>query len=195
MTVTKKTLEIKEYFLPDFWNETALKSLQFRFQKINQVSFVAIISFSFLLSLSQSLLLFLLFSYYLFDYIFNLLFMIIILLFYYLFFPFFHFVFQVHFCSIFFICFLFWHFSFLVLQMSPSDASFACYYFYFYPYMPLVNSPRRTPRPSALPGNFMSLYLSLGLGLCLYYGTWAGQFHFSPPLYHLIGHLASEPWA
>ena len=180
--------------MPDFWNETALKSLQFRFQKINQVSFVAIISFSFLFSLSQSLLLFLLFSYYLFDYIFNLLFIIIILLFYYLFFSFlFILYFKFTFVPFFFICFLFCHFSFLVLQMSPSGASFACYYFYFYPYLPLVNSPRRTPRPSALPGNFMSLYLSLGL--CLYSGSWAGQFHFSPPLYHLIGHPASEHWA
>lgn len=96
--------------------------------------------------------------------------------------------FKFTFVPFFFICFLFCHFSFLVLQMSPSGASFACYYFYFYPYLPLVNSPRRTPRPSALPGNFMSLYLSL----CLYYGYWAGQFHFSPPLYHCIQRASPE---
>ena len=30
---TKKTLKYRNYFLPDFWNVTALKSLQFRFQK------------------------------------------------------------------------------------------------------------------------------------------------------------------
>ena len=120
------------------------------------------------------------------------------LLFYYFiiyFFLFIYLYFKFTFVPFFFICFLFCHFCFLVLQMSPSGASFACYYFYFYPYLPLVNSPRRTPRPSALPGNFMSLYLSFGLGLCLYYGSWAGQFHFSPPLYHLIGRPASEHWA
>ena len=32
---TKKTLKIKKYHLPDFLNVTALKFLQFRFQKIN----------------------------------------------------------------------------------------------------------------------------------------------------------------
>ena len=135
--------------------------------------FIAIITIITIVSLILILFIWLHFQFIVYDYYFT----ILLFIFSFLFILYFKFTFV----PFFFICFLFCHFSFLVLQMSPSGASFACYYFYFYPYLPLVNSPRRTPRPSALPGNFMSLYLSLGL--CLYYGSWAGQFHFSAPLW------------
>ena len=49
---TKETLKYKNYFLLDFWNVTALKSLQYRFQK--SIKSLLLQLFSFLLFLSLS---------------------------------------------------------------------------------------------------------------------------------------------
>ena len=67
---TKKTLKIIRYFLPDFWNVTALKSLQFRFQKSIKSLLLQLFPFLLLLSLYRNHYYCFLFSYYLF--IFNL---------------------------------------------------------------------------------------------------------------------------
>ena len=100
-----------------------------------------------------------LFSYYLFDFIFNLLFMIacyftmVIFIFLpFIFISYFKFIFV----PFFLIYFLLRHFFSCVLQMRPSCASSACHYFQFYPYWPFENPPRRTPRPSELPGKLKS---------------------------------------
>ena len=118
---TKKTLKIKEFFLPDFWKETALKSPQFRFQKINQVSFVAIFSFS-LITIIILIIIIVFRILLLFNFIFNLLFfyfgllsIIIVLFFKFIFFfIYFLFAFEVHFCSIFLHIFPFLPFFFFL---------------------------------------------------------------------------------
>ena len=48
---TKETLKTKKNFLPDFWNVTALKSLQFRFQKSIKSLLLQLFPFLLLLSL------------------------------------------------------------------------------------------------------------------------------------------------
>ena len=94
----------------------------------------------------------------------------------------------------FFIYSLFCHFFSFVIQMSPSCASFAYYYFFsFIPsnsYQPLVNPPRRTSRPSELSGKFKSL---LPLMLC-YYRSRPSQFTvFLPTFPSLLFHGPSNP--
>ena len=62
--------------------------------------------------------------------------------------------------------------------MSPSFASFVCYYFQFYPYWPFVNPPRRPSRPSKLSGKPKSL---LTLLLCYFGLQLVNWLYFYPP--------------
>ena len=62
--------------------------------------------------------------------------------------------------------------------MSPSFASFVCYYFQFYPYWPFVNPPRRPSRPSKLSGKPKSL---LTLLLCYFGLQLVNLLYFYPP--------------
>ena len=96
---------------------------------------------------------------------------LILLVFFSSFAVFIYFLFQVRFC------FIFPHFSF-VFQMSPSCASFVCYYFQFYPYWPFVNPPRRPSRPSKLSGK--PKYL-LTLLLCYFGLQLVNLLYFYPP--------------
>ena len=80
-----------------------------------------------------------------------------------------------HFSS--FIYFFGISFSF-VLQMSLSCVSFVSYYFQFYPYWALVNSPRRPSRPSKLSGKPKSL---LNLLLCYFGLQLVNLLYFYPP--------------
>ena len=172
---TKKTLKIKEFFFSDFWNETALKSPQFRFQKINQVSFVAIFSFSLITIIIVIITIVFVFSYYLtlfsIYFIYFGLLSIIIVPFFKIYFLFYLFLilssFLFHFSS--YISF-FAIFLFSVLQLNPS-----CQYFQFYPHRPFKNSPRRTPRPFELTAT-----LKIHCLCCfIIIRSWAGQFNFT----------------
>ena len=140
-----------------------------------------------------------LFSYYLFDFIFNLLFMIAyyFTMVIFIFLPFiFTSYFKFIFVPFFLIYFLLRHFFSFVLQMRPSFASSASHYFQFYPCWPFKNPPRRTPRPSELPGKLKS---PLPLLLYCNYRSWAWQFYtlflstlpylsFNRPPYPELGH-------
>ena len=104
---------------------------------------------------------------------------LILLVFFLSFVGFIYFSFQVHFCSIFPHLFTFFAFFFsFVFQMSPSFASFVCYYFQFYPYWPFVNPSRRPSRPSKLSGKPKSL---LTLLLCYFGLQLVNLLYFYPP--------------
>ena len=159
---TKKTLKIIRYFLPDFWNVTALKSLQFRFQKSIKSLLLQLFPFLLLLSLYRNhyycFFILILFIWLYFQFIFNpSLVCIIILLF--LYFLSFYLVrilssFLFHSSSFFYVFAIFIRFA---LQRSPLWASSTCHYFQFYPYWPFKNHPRRTPRSSEPSAKLKSL--------------------------------------
>ena len=115
---------------------------------------------------------------------------LILLIFYLSFVAFIYFLFLVHFCFIFLQLFTFLPlFISFLLQMSPSCASFVCYYIQFRPYWPLVNPPRGTPRPSVLLGKLQSL---LPLLLC-YYSSWTISTHPPIPVILRVIHSRSHP--
>ena len=151
--------------------QDCFKVLAVLFTIINQVFFVAIISFSLIITIIVIiiivfliLILFILFSiyYYIFYQVLLSVYYFSVLFFFRLFISFLS-SFLFHFLHL----FTFLPFSFpFVLQMSPSSASFACYYFQTYPHWPFVNITRRTPRSSELSGKLKSLLPFL---LCYYW--------------------------
>ena len=149
--------------MPDFWNVTAFKSLQFRFQKSIKSLLLQLFPFLLLLSLYRNhyycFFILILFIWLYFQFIFNpSLVSIIILLF--LYFLSFYSVrilssFLFHSSSFFSVFAIFIRFA---LQMSPLWASSTCHYFQFYPYWPFKNHPRRTPRSSEPSAKLKSLF-------------------------------------
>ena len=135
---TKKTLKIIRYFLPDFWNVTALKSLQFRFQKSIKSLLLQLLPFLLLLSLYRNhyycFFILILFIWLYFQFIFNpsLVSIIILLFLYFLSFCLVRILssFLFHSSSFFYFFAVFIPF---VLQMSPLCTSSACHCFQFYP--------------------------------------------------------------
>ena len=174
---TKKTLKRNEFFLPDFLKRDCFESLQFRFK--NQLSLFCCNYFLFSYYYHyRHHYCFLLFSYYLFDFIFNLSYYMIfclsiILLFFYLFF-FLLFVSYFKFSLVPFSSFISFFAVFLSFCTSNESAirCFICMsLFSVLSLLAFVNPPRRTTRPSKLPRKLKSL---LPLLLC-YYRSWAGQ--------------------
>ena len=84
-----------------------------------------------------------------------------------------------------------------VRQMSPSYASFACYYIQFYPYWSFKNPPRRTPRPSKLSSKLSAklksfLPLLLHCYTCRSRAAWAILYSISlhPPIRNSLNGLS-----
>ena len=162
---------------------TALKSLQFRFQKSIKSLLLQLFPFLLLLSLYRNhyycFFILILFIWFYFQFIFNpSIVSIIILLF--LYFLSFYLVrilssFLFHSSSFFSVFAIFIRFA---LQMSPLWASSTCHYFQFYPYWPFKNHPGRTPRPSEPSAKLKSLF-----PLLLY-----TLFLSTPRSEHLTGH-------
>ena len=173
-----------------------LKVLAVSFSK-NQLSLFccSYFLFSYLLSLSQSLLFFL-FSHYLTlvsNYFYLSLLSILILLLLYLF----SFLLFISYFKFIFVPFSSFVFPFLpfffpfVRQTSPSCASSACHYIQYYPYWPFKNSPRRTPRQSKLSAKLKCLFPLL-LYYCSSRAAWTILYSISlhPPILNSLNGLS-----
>ena len=137
----------KKILLTWFLKRDCLKILAVSFSKINQVSFVAMISFSFIIIIIL---------------IITIVFLILILICLY-----FQFIFYPSLLSIIFYYFYIYFLSFYLFLIFPRFfpfchfsffcASSECHYFQFYPYWSFKNPPRRTPRLTELSAKLKSL--------------------------------------